>query len=113
MGGFTYRGIARNGGYLSVKTNASFHASGLAVDVNWSWSPQFSGTPGIEAIRKSYKPLTEPRAVNRMVYHAFKSQGLLWGRDFGSWYDLMHFSLGEVSQDGRNAWITNGTEGSR
>ncbi len=67
----------------------------------------------IESIRKSYNPLTEPRAVNRMVYHAFKSQGLLWGRDFGSWYDLMHFSLGEVSQDGRNAWITNGTEGSR
>ncbi len=113
VGGFTYRGIARNGGYLSVKTNASFHASGLAVDVNWSWSPQFSGTPGIEVIRKTYKPQTEPRAVNRMVYHAFKSQGLLWGRDFGSWYDLMHFSLGEVSQDGRNAWITNGTEGSR
>lgn len=111
VSGFTYRGIARNGDYLSVKDHASFHASGLAVDINWSHSPQFSGTPGIERIRQSYKPATDPYAVNVAVYHVFKKHGLLWGRDFSSYYDLMHFSLGEVSKDGRNAWISNGTEG--
>lgn len=111
VGGFVYRGIARNGTYLSVKNHASFHASGLAVDINWSHSPQFSGKPSIETIRKSYKPATDPLAVNVAVYQIFKKHGLLWGRDFSTFYDLMHFSLGEVSQDGRNAWISNGTEG--
>lgn len=113
ISGFGYRGIARNGSYLSVKTNASFHASGLAIDINWTYSPQFAGTPGISIIQQQYKPLVQPLAVNSMVYNAFKKQGLLWGRDFSSWYDLMHFSLGEVSNDGRNAWITNQTEGLR
>lgn len=111
VGGFIYRGIARNGTYLSVKNHASFHASGLAIDINWSHSPQFSGTPGIEKIRQSYKPASDPLAVNVAVYNVFKEHGLLWGRDFSTYYDLMHFSLGEVSQDGRNAWISNGTEG--
>lgn len=110
VGGFVYRGIARDGIYLSVKNHASFHASGLAVDVNWSNSPQFSETPSLEEIRQSYHPATNPLAVNMSVYHIFKKHGLLWGRDFSSNYDLMHFSLGEVSQDGRNAWISNGTE---
>lgn len=111
VGGFSYRGIARNGSYLSVKNHASFHASGLAVDINWENSPQFSGTPGIEEIMKKYKPATDPLAVDMSVYLAFKSNGLLWGRDFSSSYDLMHFSVGEVSKDGRNSWISEAAEG--
>lgn len=111
VGGFVYRGIARNGKYLSVKDHASFHASGLAIDINWSHSPQFSGTPDINTILQKYKPATDPLAVDMSVYLVFKKNGLLWGRDFSSYYDLMHFSVGEVTQDGRNAWISQAAEG--
>lgn len=117
-GGFRYRGIYKNGAYQSVKTKASFHASGLAVDINISHSPYVprnssaSNENELQKIRSyGYDPANDPLAANMVAYLIFRENGFTWGRDFSTNYDFMHFSVGEVTKDGRSQWVSDALEG--
>lgn len=117
-GGFSYRGIYKNGAYQSVKTKASFHASGLAVDINISHSPYVprnssaSEESELQKIRNyGYNPANDPKAVNMLAYLIFRENGFTWGRDISTCYDFMHFSVGEITMDGRSQWVSDALEG--
>lgn len=90
----------------------SFHALGLAVDINYEHNPQFYMSESAAGLQK-YNPNIDPLAVTLQEYYIFKSYGFLWGRDFSSRPDLMHFVIGEVGQDGKNAWISQQKEGAQ
>lgn len=91
----------------SDSSSLSFHALGLAVDINPSSNPQFYISERNEAwIKANYRPGADPYAITLKQYSILKSYGFLWGRDFSSRPDLMHFVIGEVGQDGRNTWIS-------
>lgn len=116
MEGFNYRKIANS-------SSLSFHSSGLAIDIN----PSGGGNPVLTfgtykndqaRILKnletgntdqggSYAPKTDKRALRVAHANVFRKYGLLWGRDFSTKADMMHFSLGEVTMDGCNAFISN------
>lgn len=92
----------------------SFHALGLAVDVNPAHNPQFfKSQVSNDWIKQHYRPNADPLAVTLQQYYIFKSYGFLWGRDFSTRPDLMHFTVGEVGQDGFNAWISEMCEGTQ
>ena len=96
----------------SNSAELSFHAVGLAIDINPSSNPQFYKSQKSDAwIKANYRPGIDPQAVTVNVYNILKSHGFLWGRDFRSRPDLMHFSVGEVGTDGYNAYISQITEG--
>lgn len=100
----------------------SFHALGLAIDINaassntksmgWAHNPQFYKSDySNDEIRQNYQPGIDPYAVRLQEYYILKSHGFLWGRDFSTRPDIMHFVVGEVGQDGKNAWISQLCEG--
>ena len=98
----------------SNSSSWSFHALGLAVDINPPSNPQFfKNKTSNEWIKQNYRPNVDPLAVTLQQYYIFKSYGFLWGRDFSNRPDIMHFVVGEVGQDGGNAWISQLCEGAQ
>ena len=102
---------------IGGKNKMSFHATGLAIDLNWDANPdvRVSGTDNQAAViskvqAAGYSPKTNPYAIKVAQANVFKKYGMLWGRDFTSYLDMMHFSLGEVSHDGRYAYVSNALE---
>ena len=102
----------------------SFHALGLAIDINaassntksmgWAHNPQFYKNKfSNDEIRRNYQPGIDPYAIRLQEYYILKSHGFLWGRDFSTRPDIMHFVVGEVGQDGKNAWISQLCEGAQ
>lgn len=113
----------RSGGNTSGSSyNYSYHNLGLAIDINcgssssksmgWAHNPQFyTKSVTNEQIKANYSPKTDPLAIGTKQAQILESYGLLWGRDFSSRPDIMHFSVGEVGYPGKNSWISNLVEG--
>lgn len=98
----------------------SFHALGLAVDINcgggstamgWAHNPQFYyRNYTMNEIIRNYQPFKDPYAITTVQYEIMKAYGFLWGRDFRNQPDIMHFSVGEVGQDGYHSEISEKAE---
>lgn len=114
ISGYVYRHIANSG-------SLSFHSSGLAIDINPKENPvltfkNYVGDEGrvlrnlelgLTDLGGNYAPKTDPAALRVVHANIFRAYYWLWGRDFRTKADMMHFSLGEVTHDGCNAFISN------
>lgn len=110
--------------YAERSTNSgglSFHSLGLAIDINcgsgggksmgWAHNPQFYYSKySMDEIIENYQPYKDPYAITTIQYEILKSYGFLWGRDFKSQPDIMHFVIGEVAQDGYHSEISQNAE---
>jgi len=73
----------------------SYHAYGIACDINakenYAWSPRGKDKtikPFTAAWRRKY-----PRGLSEVAVLCFKKAGFMWGGDWPSFRDPMHFEL--------------------
>ncbi len=117
VGGYSFRKVANS-------SNWSFHASGLAFDCNVGTNPckRISHNPAItsdvsELLRAGtkkggetagiYNPDTQNTSIRPSDAEEMISRGFFWGRDFSGKADMMHFSVAEVTGNGRNRAVTD------
>ncbi len=117
VGGYCFRKVANS-------SNWSFHASGLAFDCNDGTNPckKIGHDPALDSdvsalLRSStvsgaetggiYNPDTQTTSIRASDAEEMISRGFLWGRDFSNKADMMHFSVAEVSLNGRNRALTD------
>lgn len=86
LGGYAWRSNGKD----------SFHSTGLAIDINPTWNPQFECKGGKPLVGSYYAPGTEPRSIGEDsdVVKAFLGHGWRWGREY-SRPDYMHFDFSD------------------
>ncbi len=117
VGGYDFR-------YIGGTSTWSFHSSGLAFDCNWKTNPckRIDHNPAITsdvsallsysakgkgATEGIYNPDKDITCIRPSDAEEMISRGFLWGRDFGGKPDMMHFSVAEASENGRNKALTD------